>query len=57
MPDLRGRMSYFDHEKLDAYRAAIELVVLIDEIESTCREEEAISQTNFNVQVHRYHLT
>ena len=25
-------MQYFDHEKLDVYRAAIELVVLIDEI-------------------------
>ena len=25
-------MSHFDHEKLDAYRAAIDLVILIDEI-------------------------
>ena len=25
-------MNYFDHEKLDVYKAAIELVVLIDEI-------------------------
>jgi four helix bundle protein len=25
-------MSYFDHEKLDVYRAAIELVILIDAI-------------------------
>jgi four helix bundle protein len=25
-------MSYFDHEKLDVYQAAIELVVLIDDI-------------------------
>ena len=25
-------MQYFDHEKLDVYQAAIELVVLIDEI-------------------------
>jgi hypothetical protein len=25
-------MKYFDHEKLDVYQAAIELVILIDEI-------------------------
>ena len=25
-------MSYFDHEKLDVYQAAIELVILIDDV-------------------------
>lgn len=34
-------MQYFDHEKLDVYRASIELVVLIDDIVEQLPQERS----------------